>query len=138
MDDEREALCGELELVDTDLGFLLLLVTAVMLSFWSTARQRDALCLTLQGDRSRAAQVGDVARVRLGTAALVTGSLGFCFMQALERCQTVDPADVTQCRSARLNLIAGFLVLLASLIRLLDLNMVRYAQPALDDTLPPS
>ena len=105
MDDEREALCGELELVDTDLGFLLLLVTAVMLSFWSTARQRDALCLTLQGDRSRAAQVGDVARVRLGTAALVTGSLGF---------------------------------FLASLIRLLDLNMVRYAQPALDDTLPPS
>ena len=31
-----------------------------------------------------------------------------------------------------------FLVLLASLIRLLDLNMVRYAQPSLDNTLPPS
>ena len=138
MRDEREALCAQLELVDTDLGFLFLVVASVLLSYWATVRQRDALDLTLQGDTSRAAQVGDVARVRLGTAALVTGSLGFFFMQALERCQTADPADRIEGRSARLNLIASFLVLLASLIRLLDLNMVRYAQPSLDNTLPPS
>lgn len=135
MRDEREALCAQLELVDTDLGFLFLVVASVLLSYWATVRQRDALDLTLQGDTSRAAQVGDVGRIRLGAGALVTGSLGFFFMQALERCQT---ADRIEGRSARLNLIASFLVLLASLIRLLDLNMVRYAQPSLDNTLPPS
>ena len=137
MGQEKQLLCGELELVDADLGFLFLIVTSVLLSFWATVRERDALCLTIRGDTEQAARAGDVGRIRLGASALVVGSLGFYFMQALDTCRNAGPLDETARRSARLNLIASFLVLLAALIRLLDLNMVRRAQPALDETLPP-
>ena len=138
MNDEREGLWAQLETVDADLGFLFLIVTAVLLSFWATVRQRDALCLTIQGDAGRASRVGDVGRIRLAVSALVVGSLGFFFTQALDTCQNAGPEDETARRSAHFNLIASFLVLLAALIRLLDLNMVRQAQPALDNTLPPA
>lgn len=137
MEVDDQTLCQELDTVDTDLGFLFLIVTAVLLSFWATVRQRDALCLALQGDSDRSAQAGDVGRIRLAAGALVVGSLGFFFMQALETCQRTGAEDPTACRSAWLNLIASFLVLLAALIRLFDLNMVRRAQPALADDLPP-
>ena len=135
MEDGQEALCEQLELVDTDLGFLFLIVLSVLLSFLAVSRQRDGLCLRLHGEEAEAQRVENVAPLRLAASALVVGSLGFFFMQALETCRTVDPTDETARRSARLNLIAGFLVLLASLIRLLDFNMVRRVQPALDDTL---
>lgn len=137
MEDGREALCEQLELVDTDLGFIFLIVLSVLLSFLATSRQRDGLYLRLRGEEQAAQQAENVAPLRLAASALVVGSLGFFFQQALDACRTVDPADETARRSARLNLIAGFLVLLASLIHLLDFNMVRRAQPALDDTLPP-
>lgn len=137
MDEERQTLCEELELLDTSLGFLFFVITAILLSFWATVRQRDALCLTIQGETEEAARVGDVGKLRLGTSALIVGSLGFFFMQALETCRKADPNDPTAARSARLNLIASFLVLLAALIRLFDLNAVRRAQPVLADDLPP-
>lgn len=137
MEANQKSLGQKLNMVDTDLGFLFLLVAAVLLSFWATVRERDALCLTIQGDTAQAARVGKVGRIRLAVGALVAGSLGFFFMQALETWQRTGPEDETACRSARLNLIASFLVLLAALIRLFDLNMLRRAQPALDDTLPP-
>ena len=137
MEEERRTLCAQLELIDTDLGFLLLIITGVLLSYLAAVRQRDALCLTLQGQTEAAVRVGDVYSLRLGASALIVGSLGFFFMQGLETCREADPADPAAARSARLNLIAGFLVLLAALIRLFDLNAVRRAQPALADDLPP-
>lgn len=137
MDEERQTLCGELELLDTALGFLFFIITAILLSFWATVRQRDALCLTIQGETEEAARVGDVGKMRFGTSALIVGALGFFFMQALETFRKADQNDPAAVRSARLNLIASFLVLLAALIRLFDLNAVRRAQPALADDLPP-
>lgn len=137
MDQEKRTLCGELELVDADLGFLFLIVTAVLISYQATVRQRDALCLTIQGQTQRAAQVGEVAAMRLGAGALVVGSLGFFFMQALDTCRRTDRKDPVAAKSAWLNLIASFLVLLAALIRLLDFNFVRHAQPVLAEDLPP-
>ena len=137
MEDGREALCEQLELVDTDLGFLFLIVLSVLLSFLATSRQRDGLCLRLRGEEQAAQQAENVAPLRLAASALVVGSLGFFFQQALDACRSADPEDETARRSAWLNLIAGFLVLLASLIRLLNFNMLRRSQPALDETLPP-
>lgn len=137
MNEEKQALCQELELVDTDLGFLFLIVLAILLSFWATVRQRDALCLTIQGETELAEQVGEVTALRMGTSALIVSSLGFFFMQALKTCREADPKDAAAARSARLNLIASFLVLLAALIRLLDLNAARRAQPSLAEDLPP-
>lgn len=137
MNEEKQELCQELELVDTDLGFLFLIVLAILLSFWATVRQRDALCLTIQGETEQAKQVGEVTALRIGSSALIVGSLGFFFMQALKSCGEADPKDAAAARSARLNLIASFLVLLAALIRLLDLNAARRAQPSLAEDLPP-
>lgn len=137
MEEERRTLCAQLELVDTDLGFLLLIITGVLLSYLAAVRQRDTLCLTIQGQTEEAARVGDVHSLRLGASALIVGSLGFFFMQALETCREAEADDPAAARSARLNLLAGFLVLLAALIRLFDLNAVRRAQPALADDLPP-
>lgn len=138
MEDGREALCEELKLVDSDLGFLFLIVLSVLLSFRATVRERDGLYLRLCGEEAAAQRAENVAPLRLAASALVVGSLGFFFMQALDACRDADPADTTACQSARLNLIASFLVLLAALIRLLNFNMVRRAQPALDETLPPA
>lgn len=135
--EDGEVLREELEMVDTDLGFLFLIVLSVLLSFRATVGQRDGLCLRLRGEEAAAQRAENVAPLRLAASALVVGSLGFFFMQALDTCRNVDPADQAACQSARLNLIASFLVLLASLIRLLDFNMARRVQPALDDTLPP-
>jgi len=137
MEDGREALCEELKLVDSDLGFLFLIVLSVLLSFRATVRERDGLYLRLCGEEA-AQRAENVAPLRLAASALVVGSLGFFFMQALDACRDADPADPAACQSARLNLIASFLVLLAALIRLLNFNMVRRAQPALDETLPPA
>lgn len=137
MEDGRGALCEELELVDTDLGFLSLIVLSVLLSFLATSRQRDGLYLRLRGEEAAAQRAENVASLRLAASALVVGALGFFFQQALDACRNAGPADETARRSAWLNLIASFLVLLAALIRLLNFNMVRCAQPALDNTLPP-
>lgn len=136
--EDGEELREELELVDTDLGFLFLIVLSVLLSFRATVRERDGLCLRLRGEEEAAQRAENVAPLRLAASALVTGSLGFFFQQALDACRDADPLDETARRSAWLNLIASFLVLLAALIRLLNFNMVRRAQPALDDTLPPA
>lgn len=138
MEDGQETLCENLRLVDSDLGFLMLIILSVLLSFRATARERDGLWLRLHGEEEAAQQAENVAPMRLAASALVVGSLGFFFQQALETCRNADPTDETACRSDWLNLIASFLVLLAALIRLLNFNMVRRAQPALDDTLPPA
>lgn len=96
MEEEQQTLCRELETVDAYLGFLVLIVLAVLISFRATVRQRDALCLTIQGDTERAARVGDVERMRLAASALGVGSLGFFFMQSLKNCQEAGPADGTE------------------------------------------
>lgn len=137
MNDEQARLCEELETVDINLGFLVLVVLSVLLSFVAVARERDGLCLRLCGDVQAAGRAENVTRLRLAASALVVGSLGFFFQQALAMGEAADPKDpVAQCL-ARQNIIAGFLVLLAALIRLFGLNLARRCQPSLDQTLPP-
>ncbi len=58
-------------------------------------------------------------------------------MLALKTCRNADPDDPVARHSAWMNVIAAFLVLLAALIRLFDLNFVRRAQPALAGELLP-
>ena len=122
MEDGKEELCGQLHTLDTTLMFLFLIVLSVLLSFAATVRQREALCLTLQGEEACARQVGDVHPMRLAASALIVGSVGYFFQLAQENCAEADPRDGSGARSAARNLIAAFLVLLAALIRLFDLN----------------
>ena len=137
MDGDRQTLEDELHTVDTALGFLLLILVSVLLSCAATARQRQALCLALRGGGDAAQAVGEVYPLRLGAAALVVGALGYFFTLALETWQSAASGDPAARRSAWMNLAAAFLVLLAALVRLFDLNFVRRAQPALAGELLP-
>lgn len=137
MEEGQEVLCGELETVDTDLGFLFLIILAVLLSFLATVRERDGLWLRLRGEDEAARRVEDVTPLRLATSALVVGSLGFFFQQALDMGEKAGPDDPLAQRLAWLNIISGFLVLLAALIRLFALNLARRCQPSLAEALPP-
>ena len=131
MNEERQDLCEELKTLDTSLGFLLLIIVSVILSYLALSRQRKALCLTLEGQEACAEQVGEVYPIRLGASALIVGALGYFFSLTLENCRNVDPCDRAAAQSAWRSVLAGFLVLLAALIRLFDLNFTQRAQSTL-------
>lgn len=137
MTEDRQELCEQLDTANTSLGFLLLIIVSVLLSYIATARQREALCLALAGDEARAEQVGNVYPLRLGASALIVGALGYFFCLTLKNCCAADCGDPVAVHSARMNVIAGFLVLLASLIRLFDLNFTQHAQSATAEELLP-
>ena len=131
MNEERQDLCEELKTLDTSLGFLLLIIVSVILSYLALSRQREALCLTLEGQEACAEQVGEVYPIRLGASALIVGALGYFFSLTLENCRNADPCNSAAAQSAWRSVLAGFLVLLAALIRLFDLNFTQRAQSAL-------
>lgn len=108
---EREELWEQVELVDTSLRFLGLIVLAVLLSFWATLRQRQGICLRIQGEEAAAGQVGEVGSIRTVAGALVVGALGYFFWLAWTLWEE-DPGG-----AARSELWASALALAAVLIR---------------------
>ena len=50
-EEQKKTLCAQLGVVDDSLFFLLLIIAATLLSFWSVSLQRKGLCLTIQGRR---------------------------------------------------------------------------------------
>lgn len=113
--EEREGLCEELGTVDTALDFLAVIVISVLLSLWATLRQRQALCLTLQGEDAAAGEVGEVYPIRAVAGALVLGALGYFFWLAARI--WLDAGENDERDSARANLWASALVLAAAIIR---------------------
>ena len=61
--------------------------------------------------------------LRAGSSALVVGALGYFFAASQRACAQVE--GTAEARSAQRNELASFLVLLAALIRLCDLNAAR-------------
>lgn len=118
--EEREALCEELETVDTALDFLAVIVVSVLLSLWATLRQRQALRLAIQGEEETADRVGEVGPIRAVAGALVLGALGYFFWLAAETWK--DAGRGSDRDSARANLWASALVLSAAIIRWRDLT----------------
>ena len=137
MNEEQQDQCEALKTLDTSRGFLLLILVSVILSYIALSRQREALCLSLEGQEECAEQVGEVYPIRMGASALIVGALGYFFALALQNCRDAAPCDSVAAHSANLNVLAGFLVLLAALIRLFDLNMTQRAQSALTGELLP-
>ena len=113
-------LCPELKALETSRGFLLLLLAGVLLSYQVLILQRDGICRTLRGEAGAAP---DVFPLRAGSSALVVGALGYFFAASQRACAQAEGA--VEVRSAQRNELASFLVLLAALIRLCDLNAVR-------------
>lgn len=130
---EREELCEQLDTVDTTLNFLVLVIVSVLLSFWATLRQREAVCLTIRGEEAAARQVGEVYPIRAVAGALVLGALGYFFWLAWRLWE--DAACGVSRSSARANLWASALVLSAAVIRWRDLRQTwaQSGQEALDD-----
>lgn len=122
-EDMTEQARAGLETLGLTLGWLLVLVAGVMLSFWATARQRDALCLTLAGEEEAAEKVGCVLPIRRLVSILVTLALTFFFLLSLEaEEQARSGGDSAALRSACLNRWASFLVLAAAILRLIDVG----------------
>ena len=113
-------LCPELKALETSRGFLLLLLAGVLLSYQVLALQEEAVCRTLRGEAGAAP---DVFPLRAGSSALVVGALGYFFAASQRACAQVE--GTAEARSAQRNELASFLVLLAALIRLCDLNAAR-------------
>lgn len=134
-ENDTSELCEDLNTLNGSLIFMAFIVVSVLLSYWVLRIQRRGLCLTIQGDAQRAQQLPDVFPLQLGASALVVGSLGYFFTLNLDAWAHAE--GETACRSARLNVIAGFLVLLAALIRLYHLNDTQRSQPALTEELLP-
>lgn len=117
--EEREALCEQLDMVDTTLKFLIVIIASVLLSFWATLRQRGAICLELRGEEAAAREAGEVGPIRAVAGALVIGALGYFFWLAW---RLWEDADGDSRSSARANLWASALVMAAAIIRWRDLR----------------
>lgn len=129
-EEQKKTLCAQLGIADDSLGFLLILIASVLLSFWATVIQRKGLCLTIQGDAGGAEALPDVYPLRRKAGAMVIGSLGFFLCLALNAWeQARREQDCVARQSAFTNLWASILVLAAAVIRFRDLTFTRQCTP---------
>jgi len=110
----------QLNILDSSIFFILVVIASVLLSLLASLRQRQAVCLALAGEDAAAAEVGQVYPLRRGASALVLGALGFFLCLAVEL--TRDTATPQAARSAQANLWASILVLCAAIVRWRDLE----------------
>ena len=119
---QRALLEEQLATADQSLGFLLVLVASVLLSFWTVTVQRRGLCLVLAGEEEQAGALPDVLPAPRAAGAMVIGSLGFFLCLALRAWEDARSGTEAACRSPSANLWASLFVLLAALLRFLDLR----------------
>lgn len=134
---EREVLCRELAQADSSLGFLLLFVMVLLISFWSTATGCRRLCLLLRGEEEAAAALPDTYPLqRLGGASAVA-ALGFFLCLAWDGFRRAGNAAAR--RSAWANLWAAALALAAGILRLWTLDFAKHClqtEAGADSDLP--
>lgn len=119
----------QLELLDSSLKWLFVIVSGVLLSFCATARQREALCLALTGETEKAGAVGDVLPIRRLVALLVLLALTFFFLVSLEtERRALEGGEEDSIRSARLNRWASLFVLAAAVLRFFDVTEARASE----------
>lgn len=98
---EEDTLRQQLGIVDQSLGFLLILIASVLLSFYTVVIQRRGLCLTILGDTKAAAGLPDVYPIKRRASAMVVGSLGFFLCLALNAWQQAEQGDDCVARRLR-------------------------------------
>ncbi len=132
---EQEELEQELQILNVSLGFLLLIILAVLLSLWSALLQRCQLKQAMEGRVPIQVQPVDYIR-RIGSA-ITVGCLGYFLCLALE-IQKSAQTRATR-RSAQVNTAASLFVLLAAILRLVDLQTVERERqtPLLEETTLP-
>lgn len=137
MGDQKE-LRQDLDMLNVSLVFLLLIILAVLLSLWSALLQREQLELALAGEDP--GRVPDPNPVRRQGSAITVGCLGFFLCLALNtQRETRAAGNPGAERSAQVNVWASLLVLLAAILRLVDLQTVEGEPqtPLLEETTLP-
>lgn len=131
----KKTLCRQLGTVDSSIFFLLLIILATLLSFWSILIQRGQLVCTIEGNPEAAAAAPPVYPIRHAASALIVGSLGFFLCLALRTAKEAEAGtDCVAKRSASSNVWASLFVLVAAILRLLDLDFVECRRPAAPGT----
>ncbi|MCI8624057.1 MAG: hypothetical protein HFG26_10410 [Provencibacterium sp.] len=113
-----DSYAGQLSVVDQSMGFLLLIIFATLLSFYSLTINRRQLIYS-QECPEKLESLPPVFPIRLLVGAIVSGCLSFFFHLALQNSREEGLTWAERC-SAQRNLVASFLVLAAALIRLFD------------------
>lgn len=120
-DEQQQAL----DALNAALGFLILLIAGLVLSYLATVRQRDALCCAIVGDTERAAVLGNVFPMRCKASALTIGASVFFLLLALQAAKKPEAtATPAACCSTYRNLWVAVLLLVGALVRLADLVAV--------------
>lgn len=128
---EQKILKEQLETVNQSTFYLILIILAVLLSFWSVLIQREQLKEALAGNVQKAT-VQDVFPLKFNASVLTVSALGFFFALALRNCRDTDQRnDPIAQKSAGMNVWASLFVLTAALIRFYDLNFMEQFQRSL-------
>lgn len=135
---ERQELEQNLKTLNASLVFLILIILAVLLSLWSALIQREQLKLALEGKDP--SWLPSVESLRQIGSAITVGCLGFFLCLALNtQRETQAEGSPSAKRSAQVNVWASLLVLLAAILRLVDLQTLTKEQQTLlleETTLP--
>lgn len=110
-------LSDDLELADTSLLFQVITLIGGVIAISVSRVLRDQLAGIFRLDKCDAAML---LRIRIFASIIVYVSLIYFFMAAHQTLQEAEEPD--DYRSAKLNFMASFLVLMASALRLYDLN----------------
>jgi len=113
----------KLNSLSTTLGFQLLFLTSVLLSFFATCRQREALCCEISGEAKKAEELANVFPLRCKGTAIAIGAAGYFLWLALQGQAKLDSdASFAVRRSAELSILEAVLVLGAAVVRMTNLT----------------
>lgn len=121
---QNAGLCEQLAIIDQSQQYIILIIAALILSYYATSVQRNQLVCAAAGCKCG----GNVLPVRVTSSVLIIAALLFFYQlsqSTLCKCRCGGNAD--GCCSPTLNHMANILVLAAALMRLWDLLAV---QPA--------
>lgn len=120
--DLPEEIAAQVQVIEKSQQYILVIIGAILLSFYSTQIQKQQLiCTAVEHPCCRC--LPDTFPIKFISDILILAALFFFFHLSKEQVDSCE--GETGCCSARLNLTASMLVLLAALIRFFDINFVR-------------
>lgn len=118
---QSAGLCEQLAIIDQSQQYIILIIAALILSYYAAGVQRDQLVCAAAGCKCGS----NVLPVRITSSVLVIAALLFFYQlsqSTLHKCRCNRSVD--GCCSPTINHMANILVLAAALIRLWDLLVV--------------
>lgn len=119
----HEQVCGQLQIVDESIWYLILIIVSILLSFYSVKIQRQQLVNLITPECCQE-KTPDIFPIKLVANVLVLISLYFFFNLSASNLNQNQENEVL-CNSNKNNYTASFLVLLAAIIRFFDIIYVK-------------